>query len=119
MTLNDRMDFDHVIRVHADGTVTDERETYGPENVLMNPDLSIDMDGADGWSLMNGYSGQDRYSGPVMHESEYIGGGMERDILATPGLYVAVIVYADPDEDDDPADGNPIAGWTVAYREED
>lgn len=109
MGLNDRMEFDHVIRVHADGSVTDEPGTYAPE-VYMDSDLSTEV--PDGWVLLNGYSGQDSYSGPVMHASEFIGGGMESDILAEPGVYVAVVVTALDAEDDE----DNVAGWAVARK---
>lgn len=110
MEINDRMEFDHVIRVHADGSVTDESNVYAPE-VHMHEDLSLDV--GDGWELLNGYSGQDRYAGPVMHSSEFIGGGMERDILAAPGVYVAVVVMADSEDSESDDD---IAGWAVARQ---
>jgi len=99
-TLNAVMDFDHVIQVHEDGTVTD-----GPSEVYA-PDLYAETV-SDGWELMNGYSGQYGYSGPVMHPSEFIGGRMADDILTTPGVYVAVI--ADGDEEDSD-------GWAVARK---
>jgi hypothetical protein len=106
--LSDVMEFDHVIRVHADGTVSD-----GPDGLyfeLYDDELSA----PDGWELMNGYSGQYGYSGPVMHNSEFIGGGMARDILAAPGLYVALVSYYSPEPDDD--DGEPMLeeGWAIA-----
>jgi hypothetical protein len=106
-TLNEIMEFDHVIRVHADGTVTAEEGTYAPE-------LHTSDDGEiyvfeEGWTLLTGYSGQDRYSGPGMHPSEYIGGRMATDILSTPGVYVAVYSIED---DDDPG------VWAVAKRDE-
>jgi hypothetical protein len=63
--------------------------------------------------LLDGFSGQYGYSGPIMHPSEFIGGGMERHIRETPGLYVAVVVTdLDVDDGDDDA-----VGWAVAYRE--
>ena len=98
--LNEVMEFDHVIEVHADGTVTDSEEspyfdlTYyltDAETGLWELETSI----PEGWSLMSGYTGQYGYNGPCMHQSEYIGGGMARDILETPGLYVALIVRSD------------------------
>lgn len=100
-TLNDLMEFDHVIRVNDDGSVSEPRNVYAP---------SLYEDGLDtpGWSLMNGYSGQDRYSGPLMHQSEYVGGGMARDILATSGDYVVVANYTD--DEDGPTE------WAVAFR---
>lgn len=41
-----------------------------------------------------------------MHTSEYIGGGLARDILAQPGYYVALVEY--------PSDGGEPDGWAVA-----
>lgn len=105
--LNDVMEFDHVIRVHADGAITDTRGIYAP-------DLRDDVLDSDHWELLDGYSGQDRYAGPIMHPSEFIGGGMERDIRETPGVYVALIAYYSPEEDDDPDDYDDAGGWAVA-----
>jgi hypothetical protein len=49
-----------------------------------------------------------------MDDAEFIGGGMERDILATPGVYVVVVVTGlRPDgqtTDDD------LVGWAVARK---
>lgn len=104
--LNDVMEFDHVIRVHEDGTVTDGVKNVWAPEVYSEDDGPPAMNGD--WKLMNGYSGQDRYSGPIMHPSEFIGGQMARDILETPGLYVAIVV--------DTIDGE-ADGWAVAYRE--
>lgn len=102
--LNDVMEFDHVIRVDRDGNVTD-----GPSEYFELTDGNLD--GPKGWSLMRGYSGQYMYSGPVMHDSEFIGGTMARDILAQPGLYVALVnSYITDDED-----GSVLEGWAVAY----
>lgn len=107
-TLNDIMEFDHVIRVHEDGTITDEPGIYAPN--LYDGELD-----SDDWTMMDGYSGQDRYSGPVMHASEFIGGLMERDIRETPGVYVAVVAYYSPDAlADDDSDELDVDGWAVA-----
>lgn len=121
--LNSVMEFDHVIRVHADGTVTDAAE-YAPE--LCDGALPADSP----WSLMTGYTGQYGYRGPIMHPSEFIGGGMADDILSTPGLYVALINYTSDPADwcDDcrpgsgesgPCDSHDINGWGVAYIHDD
>lgn len=97
--LNDQMEFDHVIQVHEDGSVTDAPGMYAP-------DLHDGEIGDSRWEFFTtGYSGQDRYSGPIMHSSEYIGGQLERDILATPGFYVAVVDY--------PSDDGEPDGWAV------
>lgn len=110
-TLNDTMEFDHVIHVHADGTVTD-----APDNVRA-PELhdgelhqGNPVVGTGGnWSLMDGYSGQDGYSGPCMHASESVGGQMARDILSEPGYYVTLVNYTS--DDDEPEE------WAVARRD--
>lgn len=108
--LNSQMEFDHVVEVHTDGSVTDApRGVYAPESPL-DPDIHVTQLGD--WRLMNGYSGQDRYAGPWMHASESIGGQMERDILAEPGYYVAILdQWTDDDSDEITSDG-----WAVAYR---
>jgi len=67
-----------------DGTVTDEEGLYAPR--LYENELDDKT-----WTLMNGYSHQNSYGGPIMHNSEYIGGAMEQDILSTPGYYVALV----------------------------
>lgn len=109
------MEFDHVIRVRKDGWATlieDEPGVYAPE-VHYQGDGSDDDDlwVSSGWELLNGYSGQYGYRGPVMHSSEFIGGRMELDILAEPGVYVSVVVTCD-----DAGDGDDVAGWAVARR---
>lgn len=98
-TLNNFMEFDHVIRVHPDGTVSEPEGIYAPE--LHEGELS-----GNGWTLLNGYSGQQGYRGPIMHASEFIGGGMADDILSAPGLYVSLVDGTD--------DGEP-EGWAVAF----
>lgn len=109
MDLNKIMEFDHVITVGADGTVSDgPAGVYAPE--VWSADSyaagrEADIEDGQGWALMRGYTGQYASAGsPWMHASEYIGGRMARDILETPGLYVAI---ADLDGD----------SWAVAYRE--
>lgn len=107
MALNDIMQFDVVVRVHEDGTVTGVNWLHAPE--LHDGELSTSQ--GQRWELLDGYSGQDRYSGPIMHQSEFIGGGMERDILSTPGVYVALVDY--------PSDDTEPEGWAVARLMED
>jgi len=87
-TLSEIMDFDHVIMVRADGTVTDDTPNapYAPEM----DNGGMEETGYASWELMTGYTGQYGYHGPYMHSSEFIGGRMARDILATPGYYVSV-----------------------------
>ena len=104
-SLSDHMSFDHVIRVHPNGAITD-----GPPGVHA-PDLYDDeLSGDDAWSLLDGFSGQWHYSGPMMHQSEFIGGGLERHIRETPGLYVALVNYPLDDTEE-------LTEWAVACQE--
>jgi hypothetical protein len=107
--LSNVMEFDHVIEVHDDGHVTD-----APDGIYAPSLLDGDLDSGE-WTLMKGYSGQHGYSGPVMHNSEFIGGRMADDILSQPGFYVAIASYW---TNDDPEDGdNSIEGWAVAFMD--
>lgn len=123
MSLNDQMSFGHVVQVHPDGAVTDAWDLNAPEIVYLQLDSdgqSLDdnfIDLSDEWKPLTGYTGQDRYHGPVMHSSEFIGGRLESDILAEPGLYVAAVVDGMPaDDSDDDADLN--IGWAVFRKAE-
>lgn len=106
MTLNDIMEFDQVIRVHEDGTITNEDGVYAPS--LYEGELD-----SPGWKLLDGYSAQDHYSGPIMHDSEFIGGPMEDDIRSTPGVYVAIVSYYFPEKPDEDLG---VEGWAVARQ---
>ena len=106
------MDFDHVVRVLPDGTLTDDRAEVGDR---WAPEVNDDA--CEGpWALLAGYTGQDRYHGPTMHPSERIGGALADDILARPGWYVACVSYAwqDPEPLEDPDLDDAVAGWAVA-----
>lgn len=114
-TLSDLMEFDHVIQVHEDGTVTDAPGVYGPEYLEGSTDGTREDIGPD-WDLVtDGYTGQYGYSGPIMHNSESIGGALARDILALPGYYVALVCLW-PDDTETDQDGPHAEGWAVAYR---
>jgi len=117
--LNAVMAFDHVIRVHPGGDATgalvsdppNDRAYWAPEVMdteIVSGGVDADRPEDPGWTLLTGYTGQDRYTGPGMHDSEYIGGRLAADILSTPGLYVAI---ADTFSDD----GEP-EGWIVAHK---
>jgi len=129
--LNNVMDFYHVIRVHADGTVTDSPESpYLDEavrSVLVNADTwewEDEINLPEGWTLLSGFTGQYSYNGPVMHVSEYIGGGLARYILETPGDYVALPMESDCGytqefcSEESGCDCEP-AGWVVATKPAD
>ena len=109
MTLNDIMEFDHVIEIKEHKTVIDRNDLYAPN--LYEEYLDDDK-----WELLNGFSGQYNYSGPIMHNSEFIGGGLEKYILDNPGVYVALVAYWEP-SDDDKLNGildNNSEGWSIA-----
>lgn len=107
--LNDIMEFDHVIRVDEIGRVFD-----GPDNIHA-PGLMDDELDSDQWEFFShGYTGQYGYNGPVMHNSEYIGGKLARDILTTPGIYAAVVADWSPDESEGQTwDDDRYEGWAV------
>lgn len=118
--LNDLMQFEHVVRVQ-DGVASDDgidssrREMWAPECIHEGFSDGNHIEPGQGWTLLEGYTGQDRYDGPVMHACESIGGRLERDILARDGYYVTLVCSVmaedpDADEDDEPA------GWCIAYR---
>lgn len=119
------MEFNHVIEVHPGGYVTEPRGYYTDELGIVDSDEDgqildeherewIESARRSGWELLTGHSGQDRYTGPIMHPSEFIGGGLAEYILDRPGLYVAIVVELLPKDDD--GETEP-AGWAIAYRE--
>lgn len=69
--------------------------SYAPE-VYHSETNDIEIQG-DGWQALTGYTGQYGYDGAVMHPSEYIGGTLADDILATAGTYVVVAVECYPE----------------------
>jgi len=106
-TLDDLIGLDTMpVEVNADGTITERRDLYTPE-VYANttddgesylPDAEADAHATlnrEGWEPMRGYTGQHGAGADAwfMHASEFIGGGLARDILATPGVYAAVVIY--------------------------
>lgn len=111
--LSDLMDFDRVIQVHEDGSVTDapnDRAHWAPS--LLDGELCE----PNGWSLLGGYTRQEG-RGSIMHNSEFIGGQMARDILARPGFYVSLVCYWAPAYEDQEGESDVDEGWAVAYKE--
>lgn len=123
-TLRQEMEFDHIIYSHGDGTISDvNRYVYlrGPDVYTCEQEDGTwtEEDPEGPWSLLTGFSGQHCYSGGHMHASEYIGGGLARHILETPGFYIATVVV--PIQLDDgywyDEDGDNPDSWAVAYTE--
>lgn len=107
-TLSQMMEFDTVVEVLDDGSVIYRHDLHAPE--LYASDGKHDE--IDGWTLLEGYTGQYGYRGPIMHNCELIGGRLEQDILETPGVYVALACcWLDMLEEDD-----PYEGWAVARK---
>lgn len=110
-SLSDVMEFDRVIRVGYDGNVGYEPGIRAPElhDGKLEGDGTHPSDSAryNRWELMHGYSGQHGYSGPMMHSSEQIDGGLADAILDCPGLYVALVNYHTDDTEPD--------SWAVAF----
>lgn len=139
-SLSQILEFDHVVRISADGVVSDAPSgAHAPE--CHEPSVrSLIAD--DGWTLITeGLTGQHGYNGPWLHDSEQIEGGVARRILEHAaehdgGLYVAVYAVWDCEEcggagqkwkDDDMTDEVPcpancepgettIEGWAIAYK---
>jgi hypothetical protein len=120
-SLNSIMQFDHIIISHGDGTIDDETNITrllsgvlprSPE--LIDGHLSVIEQDLNGWELLDGYSGQFGYRGPIMHSSEFIGGKMADHILENAGYYVAIVA----ETSDVTPDGEAIEpdGWAVAYK---
>lgn len=115
--LRDMMEIDCAVRVDRDGNVSLAETVKLPEVINSDGELSS-PDGTE-WVVLEGYSGQYSYNGPVMHPSEYIGGKLAKDILAVPGTYVCLVVEADCDDSCSDDCGHPFPeGWIVATVEE-
>jgi len=127
-TLDETMSFGRVIEVLPSGRVQDSDE-FGPEVVYVELDADeqiidascngIDMTGYYDWELLEGFTGQHGYSGPIMHESEYIGGGLAAHILSHPGHYVVVSVDGWLPESNDDEVSSVSVGWAVAFKPAD
>ena len=91
--LNDIMEFDHVVTVHEDGTVTD-----GPDDVYAPEFHDGELTDPKWTEFSHGYTGQYGVASP-MHNSEFIGGLLADDIRETPGTYVAVVCYWSCDDE--------------------
>jgi len=120
-SLDALMSADHVVRVLDDHTVMENvARVYAPEACIQT-----DADGqildehekafiksmkSAGWNVETGWSYQNsgRYGGPIMHDSERIGGDLAEHILNTPGYWVACGVTTDDDE--------PDGSWVIMWR---
>lgn len=109
--LNDLVEFDEVFTI-SDGHLTLDHSEYGP--MVYHDEVNdylIDSDQWEAWS--QGRTGQWGYNGPILHASEFLGGGMARDLLEDEGTYVLCLV-------EDHLDGLACpAGWIILKKKED
>lgn len=120
-TLSNIMEFDHVIEVHANGSVSDDMWiVQAPE--LNDGELGMPFD-ANGvkieWSLV-GQSSQ-MGGGHIMGNGEFIGGRLADGMLATPGYYVAIVCDWDCTHGEngthvEDCNEDHSEGWAIAYR---
>lgn len=138
--LNDAIDFDvpFTLDLRDDtGRVTLSRAdgVYGPtvehdavHDVLIDGHAVNCPCGYCAWSPLTGYTRQHGYRGAVMHASEFVGGGLADDLLATadehPVYMVTSVEVTECDEDCDPGEhtpedveagiwGHEPAGWCI------
>jgi hypothetical protein len=113
--INDVMQFEGVVQVHPDGSLTERDDLHAPELMQYKGDDDVwreDLSG-EGWSLLTGWTGQYGYRGPMMHASEYLGGRLAEHVLGNPGLYVLLVPsVVDPDDEDAQADS-----WAIAFKD--
>lgn len=107
--------------------VIETTDRYAPEDVTLTDGVLGELTSGSHatWTALDGFSGQYGYAGPCMHASEQLGGAMAADVLATPGVYVLLIVTAPAedceDETCDHEDGDhesEAAGWILARLDE-
>lgn len=114
VSLNDLMEFDHVIEVHKDGTITEPDYRSNP---AVNPELNdgvLDQMLGESWRLVG--NSRQQGGGQIMHDSEFIGGGLADMILESPGLYVVIACTwaCNEDHEHDGCD-NIMEGWGLAH----
>lgn len=114
MSLNELMQFDHVVYSDGEGNISEPEGVWAPE-VHADTDADGQYTGTyyvspDSWELLTGFTAQagNSFLTEFMHSSEYIGGRLEKHIRETAGYFVAVTVEDDTE--------NP-SSWAVAYTE--
>lgn len=112
-SLDEQMEFGAAYAVNAAGHANSVPD-YAPSYMDDEPDSSD-------WEAISGYSGQYSYNGPVMHESEYLGGAIEQHILDNPGIYaITEATYTtDADGNEIGEDDELISGGWVLLRKKD
>jgi hypothetical protein len=110
VSLGDLMEFDHVIEVHKDGSITEPEGIHAPE--LNDGELDA---GDKPWRLIG--NSRQQGGGQIMHNSEFVGGRLADMILESPGLYVAIVCSWDCNDlhEHDDCEVGVIEGWGLAH----
>lgn len=103
-TLNSLVEFDSAFIVTSEG-IEPAASLYVP--TVYNDDATDIYIESNEWEALTGYTGQYSYNGAVLHSSEYLGGGLARDILEDVGGIYAITTVEDSEDLDNPA------GWCV------
>ena len=111
MWLTHRIDLDCPFTVTTCHVITDRHEGLHAPEVCWSEDGGLEVQSEEWEAWSTGMSNQWGYTGPIMHPSEYLGGGMAQTLLDEPGTYVITEV----DDLDDP-DAPP--GWIMLKRKE-
>ena len=125
-SLNTLTDFNQPFRVKPFEPIDNTAELFFPDISIPeyielyreneDEDWQIDENAIRGWkTFSDGASSQYGYDGPILHDSEFLGGGLAKKIINTPGTYVLVeALYEDPEAED----GYDRSGWTILKKEE-
>jgi hypothetical protein len=118
------IDFDMPFKV-VDGKVYSvDHSVAVPDEVFYDPDKYGEANdlwiSSDNWEPLTGFTNQYGYRGACLHPSEFIGGGLEAEILNNDGIYVTVCVYSldNPSIPSEDGYGEPD-GWAVLKQIED
>lgn len=102
--LNSLVEFDSAFIVTPEG-IESAHGVYVP--AVQNADVGDIYIESTKWEALTGYTGQHGYNGAVLHSSEYLGGGLARDILEDVGGIYAITTVEDLEDPE-----NPV-GWCV------
>jgi hypothetical protein len=114
-TLVNAVEFDHPFTIR-DGAVVDVPGVWAPTATSVEREdgtwSEAELDSAD-WTLVShGWTGQDSYSGPTMHNSEFIGERIAERLAELAEDYRAFAVLAVDCED--LTGERELDGWVVA-----
>lgn len=117
------MEFGHVVLSDGRGNVTDDFEDTlsSPDTLYAETDSDgqltgdpIDMAGHGNWELLTGFAADGKFMSEICPSNQCIGGDMEAHIRENAGFYVAVIIDARCECDDECREDHSI-GWGVAF----